>query len=70
MLIQAGQPLTCLEGFLDGPPAACHLTKDGQRDRAGPVAAVEGQFMVRRLRRISNESRPGLPASISTNAQS
>lgn len=44
MLIQAGQSLTGLEAFLDRPPAAGHPGKDGQRDRAGSVAAVEGQF--------------------------
>ena len=44
MLIQASQAFAGLEVLLDGPAEPGHLHQGGQRDRAGAVAAVEGQF--------------------------
>jgi hypothetical protein len=44
VFVEPGQALAGLDAFFDGPPAPGDFDQGGQRDMAGAVAAVEGQF--------------------------
>jgi hypothetical protein len=43
-VVEAGLVLAGLEALLDAPAGARYFDQDGERDRAGRAAQVEGQF--------------------------
>src|SRR5256714_14947139 len=46
VFIEPGQALTGLKTLLDGPAASCDADQLTEWDRAGVIAAVEGEFAV------------------------